>query len=139
MSYLFLNLRKVTSKLDRQELNSSRNTEIIPEEEARKRYKFDAPAEEQQENGKTDKSHHSMRPINLATLKDVASCQKDRTAFQVKALLTFPELQMFTLRHLFRVRCVLCKSDPFDLSRTNCQNCGADLDVKFNVRCEIED
>lgn len=54
-------------------------------------------------------------------------------------MLTFPGLQMFAFRNLFRVRCPLCKSDPYDFNRIRCQNCDAELDIKFNVNCELED
>jgi hypothetical protein len=75
----------------------------------------------------------------LSTLRDLMACTTDRTSFTVRATLSFPGLQMFTIRNLFRVRCLVCKTEPHDLKLLRCQNCDAELDVKFNVRCELED
>lgn len=54
-------------------------------------------------------------------------------------MITFPTLQHFSLRNLFQIRCKLCKVDPFDFKNPRCRNCDSELDVKFNVMCELVD
>jgi hypothetical protein len=73
-------------------------------------------------------------PSNITSLKEVSNCNA-KASFVLRAMVTFPSLQLFKSNNLFYVRCEMCKANPYEFTSVHCGNCNAELKVMFNVSC----